>query len=147
MRLAEVADICRVPTVVVSQENSLGEAVLAMCREEAAAIRIEGRGDAVLTAESILRYLAASASLLQAWNGQVTAVQGTPAEVFDGKDRVSGVIAKMATGTNRYLSVKAEAEAGVLCLTRLLQLENANLQGEVQHLQIYIDMLHEAPND
>jgi CBS domain-containing protein len=147
MQLADVLDICTMKAVTVSPDVSLAEAVRAMHRDDAAVIHIEGRLQGVLTPGDILRFLTLAASPILAWNGPVMAALGDDVEIIPAEEPIHQVIEKMSAAGINHLQVATTTGVAVVSLCRLLLVENAYLHGEVQHLQTYIDALHDAPND
>ena len=148
MRLADVLETCCVQTVTVSPEVSLAQAAQTMYRDHAAAICIAGRPQDMLTADAILRFLTRSASPALAWSGAVTTALGEGALILSEEEPIRRVIEKMLTAGMDHMPVAASKPGTfVVSLCRLLLMESAFLHGEVQHLQTYIDALHDAPND
>jgi hypothetical protein len=148
MRLADVLDTCCVPTVTVSAEVSLAQAVQTMFRDHAAAICIEGRPRDILTAEAILRVLTRTTSPALAWSDPVAGALGEGLMILTKEEPVRRVIEKMlAAGIDHMPVAVSITGTAVVSLCRLLLVESAFLHGEVQHLQTYIDALHDAPND
>jgi len=148
MRLADVLDTCRVKTVTVATEVSLAEAARALHRDDAAAIIVEnGRLRGILTAGDILRFLTMATSPTHAWQGPVTAALSEGVEIATPEEPIGRAILKMTAAGRAHLPIATVAGIVVVSLCRLLLTENAQLHGEVQHLQTYIDELHDAPND
>lgn len=148
MRLADVLDSSVVKAVRVIPGVSLAEAARTMHREDAAAIVVEdGQFQGVLTAGSILRLLASSALPSVVWNGPVLAALDENQQPIGPEETVGQTIQRMLAGGSDHLPVAASSGMVVVSLCRLLLAENNSLHGEVQHLQNYIDALHDAPND
>jgi len=149
MRLVDVLDICKAKLVEVTPETSLAEASQAMCAAEAAGaliIRPDGRQE-ILTRADIIRLLTMSASPLGAWQGPVIEAIVDSSEPIDPEMPVGLVIANMGKAGSEYRPVVTERGLVIISLCNLLMAENAFLHSEVQHLQTYIDALHDAPND
>ncbi len=149
MRLVDVLDSCCVKTVTVAPEVSLAVAARAMHQADAAAAMVmeNGKLQGILTAGDILRTLTLASSVNLAWNGPVTAVLAQELPTVFTDDKIGQVIEKMAAAEIDYLPVITGLATQVVSLCRLLQAQKAFLHGEVDHLQTYIDALHDAPND
>ncbi len=148
MRLVDVLDSCCVKAVTVTPEVCLAEAARAMYQDDATAIIVENsRFQGVLTAGDILRFLALAISPTDAWQGPVTAALCEKVATVPREESVRRAIEKMTAASIDHLPVAAAQGIVVTSLCRLLLAENALLHGEVQHLQNYIDALHDAPND
>lgn len=63
------------------------------------------------------------------------------------EELVGQVIARMTETGLDYIQVATAQGFVVVSLSSLLLAENSFLHGEMQHLQKYIDALHDAPND
>ena len=77
----------------------------------------------------------------------MTTVLSQETKTISPEETVSQAIEKMTAAETGHMFVAAAPETVVVSLLRLLLVENAFLHGEVQHLQTYIDALHDAPND
>lgn len=149
MRLVDVLDICTATLVEVTPATSLAEASQAMCAAEATGALIimpDGRQE-FLTGADIIRLLTMSASPLGAWEGPVIEAIADRSEPIDPELPVGLVIANMSEAGLEYRPVVTERGLVIVSLRNLLLAENAFLHREVQHLQTYIDALHDAPND
>jgi CBS domain-containing protein len=148
MRLVDVLDSCRVKTVTAVPEVSLAEAARAMHDGDAAAIIVDSsRFQGILTAVDLLRHLALAATPNETWQVPVTAALGDKVATVSCEETVGRTIEKMTAAGIDHLPVATAQGIVVTSLCRLLLAENALLHGEVQHLQNYIDALHDAPND
>ncbi len=149
MRLADVLDDCAVKTVTVAQQLCLAEAARAMREVGAAAVLVMDNDllQGILTAGDILRGLTSTSNADLAWNGPVgtAIVRELPMVAVEAK--IAQTIEIMTAAGTHYLPVIAEGALRVVSLCRLLQMQNTLLHGEVQHLQNYIEALHDAPND
>ena len=149
MRLADVLDTSVVKAVRVVPGVSLAEAAQAMHREDATAILVESEQfQGVLTAGSILRLLTSSGFADIVWNHPVTMALGKEQDApVDQEAAVVQTIQRMMAVGRDHLPVATKSGIVVVSLCRLLLAENNTLHGEIQHLQTYIDALHDAPND
>lgn len=149
MRLVDVLEICAAKLVEVTPATSLAEASQAMCAAEATGallVRPDGRRE-ILTGEDIIRLLTMSASPLGAWEGPAIEAIADRSEPIDPELPVGLVIANMSEAGLEYKPVVTERGLVIVSLRNLLLAENAFLHREVQHLQLYIDALHDASND
>ena len=149
MRLADILDICTVKLVEIAPGTSLAETAREMCVIEVAGarfIRPDGR-QGFVTRGDILHLLVNSASPLGTWEGPVIDVINRGPEPVDATMQVRMVIADMREAGIEYMPVVTGQGIVIVSLSNLLLAENAFLHSEVQHLQTYIDALHEAPND
>lgn len=149
MRLADVLDEWGAMVVTVSPGISLADAVQAMLKVEATAVLIieSDRLIGLLTKSDILRFLTTATSTIQAWNGPVKAALSEGLQVVTPEELVGRAITRMTAAGVDHLPVVGTQGTFVVALTSLLRAENAYLHGEVQHLQTYIDALHDASND
>jgi CBS domain-containing protein len=149
MRLADVLAVCTVRTVSVAPQLSLADAVLKMHAADAVAVIVQDIDlhQGILTADDILRTLTSAGELNLIWNRPVSAALTKDQLTLSLEEKTARVIEKMTAASIDYLAVIVGGTTQVISLCRLLQAENANLHGEVQHLQTYIDALHDAPND
>ncbi|MBU1566602.1 MAG: CBS domain-containing protein [Proteobacteria bacterium] len=149
MRLADVMNSCIVKAATVATDLSIAEVAQEMLRADAMVAMVMEHGglQGVLTADDILRYLTMAASPALAWNTPVTAAIPVDRHAVNPEETLGPIIAKMTAAEIDYLPAVTDSAIGVVSLCRLLQAENAFLQGEIQHLQTYIDALHDAPND
>lgn len=148
MRLADILDHCLLPTVIVDPEHSLAESARSMQRTGAPALLVEDQGlmMGLVTAEDIVRALVAAGEINDVWNGPVRAiVRSLP--IIAAEEKLAQVVGTMAAAGISALPVTVSGRTQVVGLCRLLQAQVASLHGEVQHLQTYIDALHDAPND
>ncbi|GEM_PF-1624390 len=149
MRLAEVIDNCAVKTVTVASGLCLAAAARAMYKADCATVLIMDndlfRG--ILTAGDILRVLTSVESANLVWNGPTTVAPIKELPIVTGQEKVAQVIEIMTAAGIDYLPVHAGGATRVVSLCRLLRAHNTYLHGEVNHLQTYIDALHDAPND
>jgi CBS domain-containing protein len=149
MHLANVLDTCSVTTVTLAPEQSLAEAARAMHQAGAMAILVKD-GDLLqgfLTAEDVLCALVSASEIDRAWNGPVRAALCRQLPVVTSENKITEVVEAMAAAGIHSLPVTAGGTTRVINLCRLLQMQINNLHSEVQHLQTYIDALHDAPND
>ena len=149
MRLAEVLDDCAVKSVTVAPQLSLAEAARSMHTVGAAAVLVMDNDllQGILTAGDILRGLTSARKADLVWNGPVGTVIVKELPIVTMEEKIAQTIEIMTAAGIHYLPVIAEGAIRVVSLCRLLQVQNALLHGEVQHLQNYIDALHDAPND
>jgi CBS domain-containing protein len=149
MRLAEVLDDCAVETVTVALQLSLAEAARSMHTVGAAAVLVMDNNllQGILTAGDILRGLTSVSKADLVWNGPVGTAIIKELPIVTVEEKITQTIDMMTAAGIDYLPVNAEGAIRVVSLCRLLQVQNALLHGEVQHLQNYIDALHDAPND
>ncbi len=148
MRLSDIIDDCAVKTVTVVPGLSLASAARAMHLSDATAIIVENdRFQGILTAGDILRFLASATSPIEAWQGPVSTALGKESASATPEEPVGRVIEKMMVVGRDHLPVVVAQGIIVVSLSNVLLTENAQLHGEVYHLQNYIDALHDAPND
>lgn len=149
MRLADVLDRCVVRTVTVDPGISLAEAAQAMHRAGAPVLLVveDQRPRSLLTAGDVLHSLTVAASPLRAWQGTLAAALTEAPKALTSEETVGRTLAGMMAAKIDYLPVTTAEGIVVVSLASLLMAENAFLQGEVHHLQTYIDALHDAPND
>jgi len=148
MRLTDVLDTCAVKTVTVAPELSLAEAAQAMHRDDAAVIIVaDDRFQRVVTAGDILRVLTLATSPTLSWQGPITAALCEKVATATPTEPMGRAIERMTAAGTDHLPVATPSGTVVVSLCHLLLAENAQLHGEVQHLQTYIDALHDAPND
>lgn len=149
MRLAEVLDDCAVETVTVALHLSLAEAARSMHKVGAAAVLVMDNDllQGILTAGDILRGMTSARKADRVWNGPVGTAIAKELPIVTLDEKIARTIEIMTAAGIDYLPVIAEGAIRVVSLCRLLQVQNALLHGEVQHLQNYIDALHDAPND
>lgn len=149
MRLADVLDDCAVKTVTVAPNISLAEAAAAMDKVGAAAVVVMDHDllQGILTAGDILRGLTSAKTADLLWHGPVGAATVKELPIVAVEEKIAPTIGRMTGAGIDYLPVMAGGAIRVISLCRLLLVENALLHGEVQHLQNYIDALHDAPND
>lgn len=149
MRLADVLGTCAVTTVTVAPAQSLAEAAQAMHQAGAMAILVKD-GDllqGVLTAEDVLCALVSASEIYRAWNGPVRAALAKELPVVTSEEKITQVVETMTAAGVHSLPVTAGGATLVISLCRLLQIQINSLHSEVDHLQTYIDVLHDAPND
>lgn len=126
----------------------MAEATRAMYGDNAAAILVGNeRFQGILTAGEILCFLAVSASPTDAWQSPVGSVLNDGAVAISSEESVGRAIETMTAAGIDHLAVAGAQGVVVASLCRLLQVANALLHSEVQHLQNYIEALHDAPND
>ena len=149
MRLADILDICRAKLVTVTPETSLAETAQAMHKVEATGALVikHERLRGILTKGDIVRTLTTATSPILAWEGPVTAALIEGPGPLNSEEPVSLAIARMTEAGIDHLPVAAAKGIVVVSLSNVLLAENTFLHGEVQHLQTYIDALHDAPND
>ena len=149
MRLADILDICGAKLVTVSPKASLAETVRTMHAAEAIGVMVRGeeglRG--ILTRDDIFRYLTTTTPLHRAWEGPVAAAIAERPGPLGPEEPVGQVIARMTETGIDHIQVATAQGIVVVSLSNLLLAENSFLHGELQHLQKYIDALHDAPND
>jgi CBS domain-containing protein len=149
MRIADVLDSCTVKTVTVNPEASLAEAVQLMHKAEAPVLLVveDQQPRSLLTRGDIFHSLTIAASPVLAWEGALTATLTEAPRVLTSEETVGRAIVGMMEAKLDYLPVITVQGIVVVSFSKLLLAENAFLHGEVQHLQTYIDALHDAPND
>lgn len=149
MRLAEVLDDCAVKTVTAAPQLSLAEAAQSMRKDGAAAVLVMDNDllQGILTAGDMLHGLTSVVKADLVWNCPVRAAIGKELPPVTVEEKVAQIIEKMTAADMDYLPVVAGDAVRVVSLCRLLQVQNAFLYGELQHLQNYIEALHDAPND
>jgi CBS domain-containing protein len=149
MRIADVLDSCTVRTVTVNPEVSLAEAALLMHKAGVSVLLVvEGqRPRSLLTKGDILRSLTTAASPVLAWEGPLAATLSEAPRTLTSEETVGLALVGMMEAKIDYLPVMSVRGIVVVSFSNLLLAENAFLHGEVQHLQTYIDALHDAPND
>lgn len=149
MRLANVIDRCTVKTVTVAPTLCLAETARAMYAAEAAAILVMENDvlKGVLTAADICRSVTMANTDNPGWSGRAATALSKKLPLVTAEEKVNQVIAIMTTADIDYLPVVVEGTTQVISRSRLLGIQNAFLYDEVQHLQNYIDALHDAPND
>lgn len=148
MRLADILDHCLLTTVIIDPEHSLAESARSMQRTGAPALLVEDQGllMGLVTAEDIIRALVTAGEIIDVWNGPVRAIV-RPIPVVATEEKLAQVIGTMAATGISALPVTVSGRTQVVSLCQLLQAQVTNLHGEVQHLQTYIDALHDASND
>lgn len=149
MRLAEAFDDCAVKTVTVALQLSLAEAARSMRKFGASAVLVMDNDllQGILTAGDILRGLTEARKTNLEWNCPVRAAIVKEPPIVTAEEKIAQAIEIMTLTGIEYLPVVVGGDIRVVSLCRLLQKQNALLQGEIQHLQNYIDALHDAPND
>jgi CBS domain-containing protein len=149
MLLKDIIDNCAVRTVTVAPEVSLAMAVQAMHHADAAAVLVMEHNlfQGILTAADILRALTSAEAADRVWNGPVRAALVKEQPVVTAGEKVTRVIERVTAAGIEYLPVIAGGAIRVVSLCRLLGAQNTHLHGELNHLQNYIDALHDAPND
>jgi CBS domain-containing protein len=149
MRLADVIDSCAVCTASVTPEVSLAEAAQMMHKAGASVLLVveDQRPHSLLTKGDILHSLTVATSPVLVWESPLSATLTEAPPALNAIDTISQAIAKMVEAKSDYLPVMTAQGIIVVSLGNLLLVENAFLHGEVQHLQTYIDALHDAPND
>lgn len=149
MRLADILDTCGANLVTVTPETSLAETAQAMHKAEAngALVIKHERLQGVLTQGDIVRTLTTATSPILAWKGPVKAAIIEGPEPLSSEEPVGLAIARMTEAGIDHLPVITAQGIVIVSLSNVLLAENAFLHCEVQHLQTYIDALHDAPND
>ena len=149
MRLVDVINSCTVKTVTVAPALYLAKALQAMYAAEAEAILVmeNDQLQGVLTAADIFRALIMAKTDILDWNGPTATALGKKQPIITSEEGVTKVIAILTTADVEYVPVIVEGTTLVISRCRLLGIQNAFLYDEVQHLQDYIDALHDAPND
>lgn len=148
MRLEKVLHSCALKAETLAPEQSLAEAARAICRAETGAVLVDdGKLRGLVTAEDVLRTLVAASAVDHAWNGPLRAALHRQLPLVTSGARIAEVVETMAAAGVQSLPVTAGDATLVVNLTRLLQIQINSLHDEVQHLQTYIDALHDAPND
>jgi CBS domain-containing protein len=149
MRIADVLDSCTVRTVTVNPVASLAEAVQLMHKAEARVLLVveDQQPRSLLTRGDILHSLTLAASPVLAWEGPLAATLTEAPPALTSEETVGRAIVGMMEAKLDYLPVITGQGIVVVSFSNLLLAENAFLHGEVQHLQTYIDALHDAPND
>jgi CBS domain-containing protein len=149
MRLADVLDRCSVRTVTVNPEVSLAEAAQVMHKAGASVLLVveDKQPRSILTKGDILHSLTIAASPVLAWEGPLAATLTEVPQALTSEETVARALVGMMEAKIDYLPVITVRGVVVVSFSNLLLAENAFLHGEVQHLQTYIDALHDAPND
>jgi signal-transduction protein with cAMP-binding, CBS, and nucleotidyltransferase domain len=149
MRLADVLNSCTVRTVTVNPEVSLAEAAQAMHKAGASVLLVveDQQPRSLLTRSDILHSLTIAASPVLAWEGPLATTLTEAPRALTSEETVGRALVGMMEAKIDYLPVITVRGIVVVSFSNLLLAENAQLHGEVQHLQTYIDALHDAPND
>ena len=149
MFVAAALEHITVPAVRVTGRTSLAEAVMAMtaANSEAALVIEDDRCQGLVTATDLLRTLALAPTAEQGWRVEVAqALSGDIPQAIAG-DRLAEVNALMTGAGRDYLLLVTDQGPAVLSLVKLLKFDNGLLRRELDHLQTYIEALHDAPND
>lgn len=149
MRLVNVLSDCTVKAATASPELSMADAARAIRRADAVAAVVMENDNllGILTPVDVFRVLTFAANPILAWNGPVRAALTEEPKILTAEETVGAAIRKMVAAGRDYLPMAMNNVIVVVSLCRLLLVESTSLHSEVQHLQTYIDALHDAPND
>ena len=149
MFVADALEQLTVAFVQVDGRTSLAETARAMAAGNAAAVLVvdQDRCRGVVTATDILRALATSPTIELGWQSEVAKVMSGDTSPISQKERLTAIFTLMRDTGRDYLPLSTGNGLTVLSLAKLLMLDNTLLRREVDHLQTYIEALHDAPND
>ncbi len=149
MFVAAALENITVPAVRVTSSTSLVETAMMMtvADTETALVIDDGRCHGLVTATDLLRTLATAPSLEQGWRSEVAQALTDGAPQANGTERLSKVVELMNATNCDYMLIATEQGPAVLSLVKMLKLDNGLLRRELDHLQTYIEALHDAPND
>lgn len=149
MLVADALEQLTVAFVQVDGRTSLAETAQAMAAGNAAAVLVveQDRCRGVVTASDMLRALATSPTLELGWQSKVATVMNGDTSPISQGERLTTIITLMRDTGCDYLPLATGNGLIVLSLAKLLLLDNTLLRREVDHLQTYIEALHNAPND
>jgi CBS domain-containing protein len=149
MLVADALEQITVAFVQIDGRTSLAETARAMAAGHAATVLVvdQDRCRGVATASDLLRALATSPSIERGWQSEVVMAISGGTEPISEDERLTKVLALMRDTGCDYLPLSTGKGLTVLSLAKVLMLENTLLRREVDHLQTYIEALHDAPND
>jgi CBS domain-containing protein len=149
MFVADALEQLTVAFVQVDSQTSLAETARAMAAGNAAAVLVvdQDRCRGVVTATDMLRALATSSTIELGWQSEVATVMSGETSPISQKERLTTIFTLMRDTGRDYLPLSTGNGLTVLSLAKLLMLDNTLLRREVDHLQTYIEALHDAPND
>lgn len=149
MIVAQALEHLTVPIVTVSGRASLAETARAMNDHGApvALVRDGERGHGLVSAGDLLRFLATAPTVAKGWASEVALALGSNRPCAAPEERLAAIIERMRQADSDYLLVTNESHPAVLSFAKLVQFDNTLLRREIDHLQTYIEALHDAPND
>ena len=149
MIVAQALEHLTVPAVTVSSRASLAETARAMndLGAPVALVRDGERCHGLVSASDLLRFLAMAPTVAEGWACAVTLALGNDRPRAATEERLATIIERMDQANSDYLLVTSESGPSVLSFAKLVQFDNTLLRREVDHLQTYIEALHDAPND
>lgn len=149
MLIADALEQVTVAFVQVDGRTSLAETARAMTAGNAAAALVVdiGRCRGVVTAADLLRALAAAPTIELGWHSEVTVAMAGESTPIGQEERLTTIFTLMRETGRDYLPLSTVNGLTVLSLAKLMMLDNTLLRREVDHLQTYIEALHDAPND
>lgn len=149
MLVADALEQLTVAFVQVDGRTSLAETARAMAHGNAATVLVvdQERCRGVVTATDLLRALTTSASIELGWQSEVVMALSGDTSPISQDERLTTIFTLMRDTGREYLPLSTGNGLTVLSLAKVLMLENTLLRREVDHLQTYIEALHDAPND
>lgn len=149
MLVADALEQLNVAFAQVDSRTSLAETARAMAVGNAAVVLVvdQDRCRGVVTATDLLRAMAMSPTIEQGWQSEVATVMSEDTSPIGQDERLTKVFTLMRDTGRDYLPLSTGNGLTVLSLAKVLMLDNALLRREVDHLQSYIEALHDAPND
>jgi CBS domain-containing protein len=149
MFVAAALEHITVPAVRVTSSTSLAETAMMMTAADTdtALVIDDDRCHGLVTAADLLRTLATAPTLEQGWRSEVTRALTSGTPQASGAERLSKVVELMGATNCDYLLLVTEQGPAVLSFVKMLKLDNGLLRRELDHLQTYIEALHDAPND
>jgi CBS domain-containing protein len=149
MLVADALEHLTVAFVQVDGRTSLAETARAMAAGSAAAVLVidQDRCRGVVTASDLLRALVTSPTIELGWQSEVATVMSGDTSPINQKERLAAIFTLMRDTDRDYLPLSTGNGLTVLSLAKLLMFDNTLLRREVDHLQTYIEALHDAPND
>jgi CBS domain-containing protein len=149
MLVADALEQVTVAFVQVDGRTSLAETARAMTAGNAAAALVveDGRYRGMVTATDLLRVLAAAPTVELGWQIEVAMAMSGESSPLSKEERLTTIFTLMRETGRDYLPLSTTGGLTVLSLAKLVMLDNTLLRREVDHLQTYIEALHDAPND
>lgn len=149
MIVAQALEHLTVPAVTVSNRATLAETARAMNNKSVpvALVREGEHCHGLVSASDLLRVLAMAPTVAEGWASKVTLALGNDRPRAATEERLATIIERMDQANSDYLLVAGESGPAVLSFAKLVQFDNTLLRREVDHLQTYIEALHNAPND
>lgn len=149
MIVAQALEHLTVPAVTVSSRATLAETARAMNNKSVpvALVREGEHCHGLVSASDLLRVLAMAPTVAEGWASKVTLALGNDRPRAATEERLATIIERMDQANSDYLLVAGESGPAVLSFAKLVQFDNTLLRREVDHLQTYIEALHNAPND